>query len=128
MSRVSSVYDFNPVSPGRLSAYRFAAMEVHEQPMEPSEPIRDIVCGTTKMVGGCLAFPILCPLNLVAGTAMTVYGCLCCRICDRSFENRRNKLCGLCGMEDAARVSSSLMTTGASEIRRTCCVEQEMVR
>ena len=129
MSRTSSVYRFESDS-SYATVYRDlpAAMEVHEPPTDPPTPIRDVICGSTKMVGGCLAFPVLCPLNFVAGTVMTAYGCLCCRICDRTFENRRNEFCHHCGITAAARVSTSLFQTGLIEIRRTCCVTQEMVR
>jgi len=125
MSRVSSIYDFRkrPDSPSYTIYRDLPATEVHV----PPEPIRDVICGSTKIVGGCLAFPVLCPLNVVAGATMMVYGCLCCRICDRRFENQRNEFCHHCGVTSAARVSSSLMITGVNEIRRTC-VEQEMVR
>lgn len=132
MSHVSSVYTYDITdSPPYISVYRNlpATLEIHVPPVDlpESTPIQNVICGSTKMVGGCLAFPILCPLNLVAGTVMTVYGCMCCRICDRTFDNRRNEFCHHCGVTAAARVSTSLMTTGLSEIRRTC-VTQEMIR
>jgi hypothetical protein len=135
MSRASSVYHFDiHDSPKDASVYRNlpTAMEIHVPPIDVSEPVatpvRDVICGSTKMVGGCLAFPVLCPLNVVAGTVMTVYGCLCCRICDRRFENQRNEFCHHCGVTAATRISTSLITSGLSEFRQTCCVNQEMVR
>jgi hypothetical protein len=136
MSRVSSIYSYDVHhSPTYAEVYRNMPTEMEENVPYPtnlsesaSTPVRDVICGSTKIVGGCLAFPILCPLNFAAGTVMTVYGCLCCRICEPAFENRRNEYCAFWGTEAAARVSTSLIKTGASEIRRTCCVKQEMVR
>lgn len=105
--------------------HHLPVVEVHTP---STAPIRDAVCGSTKIVGGCLAFPVLCPLNFMAGTVMTIYGCLCCRICERPFDNRRNEFCHHCGVTAAARVSSSLFQTGCSEIHSACCVTQEMTR
>jgi hypothetical protein len=99
----------------------------HAEPRTPT-PVQDIVCGSTKLIAGCLSFPIVCPLSLVAGTGMTVYGCLCCRLCDPEFLGHRNDVCRGFGVVTAYRLSSSLFQTGSRQIRRTCCVEHEMVR
>ena len=133
MSRVSSIYDFRkrPDSPSYDDVYHNYLAELNARaPTDAPErmPVRDVVCGSTKIIGSCLAFPVLCPLNFTVGTVMTVYGCLCCRICEPAYENRRNEFCAFCGIIPSAQVSMHLFQTGASEIRRACCVTQEMVR
>jgi hypothetical protein len=96
--------------------------------LQSHHPLKCTICvgGTSKIVGGMILCPVLCPISMVAGIGYTLYHVPAC--CDSQVLNRRDSICMCCGIATSYMISKNMVLSGVEDIKNICRVEQDMVR
>lgn len=87
--------------------------------------------GFSKVIGGIIACPIICPISFVAGTFYGAYQT--CKLegggpCYETEIQDRNAVCIGCGIITAMHASSLIIYEGVHDMKRSITVQQDMKR
>ena len=93
----------------------------------PSQSSGGCLCGTIKILGGCISYPFVCVGSCIAGTAYTLYHMACCNINQKEILNRRDTFCTCCGFGTACVNSCTWIEYGIQDMTRPK-PQQDMIR